>query len=78
MKVKPEGICRRFRRAYEVPDREATDDTKSILEDTVRLVEGQFPQMDVAPVYHRLSYTRAAQDANTQISKTSPRQSAEG
>ncbi|MGE5374177.1 MAG: DUF4037 domain-containing protein [Bacteroidota bacterium] len=77
MEVKPEGICRRFRRAYKAPYREAIKDTKSILEEIVHLVERQFPQMDTALVHRRLSYTRAAQNANAHISKGSLQQSNE-
>jgi hypothetical protein len=62
--VKPEAIDRRFRKTYEVPFLEAIEDTKSILEETVHLVERQFPQIDTALVYRRLSYMRAAQKAN--------------
>jgi predicted nucleotidyltransferase len=67
MQVKPEAIDRRFRKAYEAPFTEAIEDTKSILEETVRLVERQFPQIDTALVYRRLSYLRAVQNANAHV-----------
>jgi hypothetical protein len=63
MQVKPETVDRRFRNAYEAPYMEVVADTKKILEETVHLVAGQFPQMDLAWVHRRLAYTRAAQDA---------------
>jgi hypothetical protein len=40
---------------------EAFADTKSILEETVHLVERQFPKMETELVYRRLSYMRVAQ-----------------
>jgi hypothetical protein len=60
MPVKPEAISQRFRRAYEIPYADALADTKRILEETLPLVERQFPQMDITPVYRRLAYVRAA------------------
>ncbi len=64
MQVKPEEIDRRFRKAYETTYAEAIEDTKSILEEIVHLVEEQFPQIDTSLVYRRLSYLRAAQNVN--------------
>ena len=60
MQVKPEAIGQRFRQAFEAPYGEAIADTKLILEETLQLVKRQFPQMDTAPIYCRLSYVRAA------------------
>jgi hypothetical protein len=60
MPVKPEAISQRFRQAYEASHPEAIADTKRLLEETLHLVERQFPQIDTAPIYHRLSYMRAA------------------
>jgi hypothetical protein len=60
MQVKPEAVDQRFRRTYEVSYEEAIADTKSILEETLHLVERQFPQMDTAPIYRHLTYVRAA------------------
>lgn len=67
MQIKPEEIDRRFRKAYETPFVEAIEDTKLILEEIVHLVERQFPQMDTALVYRRLSYIRAIQNANADV-----------
>ena len=61
MPVKPEAIEGRFRKAYATPYLEAVEDTKSILEETVHLVEKRFPQIDTALAYRHLSYRRAAQ-----------------
>lgn len=62
LQVKPEASAPRFRRAYEAPYTEAIADTQLILEETVRLVEKQFPKVDTAPVYRHLAYRRAAHD----------------
>ena len=59
MQFKPENIDRRFRRAYEVPCVQALADMRSIQEETLRLVEAQFPQIDTGPVHKRLDYVRA-------------------
>ena len=67
MQVKPEAIDRSFRKAYETSYAEAIEDTKSILEEIVHLVEGQFPQIDTSLVYRRLSYLRAAQNVNAHV-----------
>jgi hypothetical protein len=45
----------------------AIEDTESILEEIVHLVERQFPQIDTALVYRRLSYIRATQNANARV-----------
>jgi hypothetical protein len=60
MKFKPEAIGQRFRQAYEAAYPEAIADTKSILEETLELVERQFPQIDTTPIHRRLAYVRAA------------------
>jgi Domain of unknown function (DUF4037) len=60
MRVKPEDIDRRFRRAFEIPCIEALADMKSLQEETLHLVEEQFPQIDTGPVHKRLAYVRAA------------------
>lgn len=67
MQVKPEEIDRRFRKTYEAPFTEAIEDTRLILEEIVHLVERQFPQIDTALVYRRLSYIRATQNANAHM-----------
>jgi predicted nucleotidyltransferase len=59
MQIKPGAIERRFRQAYEVPYMEAVEDTQSILEETIALVEKQFPQIETALHYRHLSYVRA-------------------
>jgi hypothetical protein len=61
IQIKPEEIEHRFRKAYKAPYMEAIADTKSMLEETVHLVERQFPKMEMALVYRRLSYMRVAQ-----------------
>lgn len=58
--VKPESIDKRFRQAYKIPYTEVVADMKSLLEETLHLVEKQFPQIDTAPVHRRLNYVRAA------------------
>lgn len=58
MQVKPEDIDWRFRQAYKASYGEATADTKRLLEETLHLVERQFPQMDISSTYRRLAYTR--------------------
>jgi predicted nucleotidyltransferase len=67
MQIKPEAIDRRFRQAYEAPFMEAIADTRLMLEETVNLVERQFPKLDTALVYRHLSYTRAAQCVNEHV-----------
>jgi hypothetical protein len=61
MEIKPPSIDRRFRQAYETPYLEAAADTRLLLEEIAHLVEVQFPQVDLALVHRRLSYTRADQ-----------------
>ncbi len=63
MKVKPESISRRFRGAFTLPYMEAAFDLKALLEDTLHLVEGQFPELDTSPIFRRLAYTRAVHRA---------------
>jgi hypothetical protein len=67
MQVKPAAIDYRFRQAYKVPYTEAIADTKLLLEETVQLVERQFPQIDTALLYRRLEYMRAAQSSNETV-----------
>jgi predicted nucleotidyltransferase len=62
LSVKPERIEHRFRQAYETSYMEAITDTKLILEQTIHLVQKQFPQMDTTLLHRRLAYIRAAQD----------------
>ncbi len=62
MPVKPAAISQRFRQAYEISYAEVITDTKSILEETLHFVEGQFPHMDVTPIHRRLTYVRAAHE----------------
>lgn len=61
MPIKPDAADHRFRSAFAAPRMEAVADTQRILEETLYLVEDQFPQMDLAKVYRRLAYKRAAQ-----------------
>ena len=60
MQVKPEAIDSRFRRVFEVSWKEAIAETRLLLEETLHLVERQFPQIDTAPISRRLNYVRAA------------------
>jgi predicted nucleotidyltransferase len=60
MLIKPQALDQRFRQAYKAPYAETIADMKLILEETLHLVEGQFPQMDMATVYHHLNYVRAS------------------
>lgn len=62
MQTKPEAIDTRFRQAYKASYAEAIADTKSMLEETLHLVERQFPQMDTASTHRRLAYARAAHE----------------
>jgi predicted nucleotidyltransferase len=64
MQVKPESIDRRFRQVYETSYTEAIAEIRSLLEETVSLVEMQFPHRDMTQIYRRLTYVRAAHDAN--------------
>jgi hypothetical protein len=67
MQVKPESIDRRFRQVYEISYTEAIAETRSLLEETVSLVEMQFPNMDMTQIYRRLAYVRAPHDANERV-----------
>jgi hypothetical protein len=62
MGVKPDSVGRRFRQAFRTGYPEAIAQTKSILEETVHLVEDHFPQIDVQPARRRLAYLRAAEE----------------
>ena len=62
MQIKPEAIGTRFRQAFEVSYADAITDIKALLEETLHLVEGKFPQIDAKPIYHHLSYMRTAHD----------------
>jgi hypothetical protein len=60
MQVKPENIGHRFRQAFKASCEEAITDTELILKETLCLVRKQFPQIETAPIYGRLSYKRTA------------------
>ncbi|RPI95953.1 MAG: DUF4037 domain-containing protein [Chloroflexi bacterium] len=60
MPVKPAAIGKRFRQAFEGSRQDALIDTKQFLQETRQLVEKQFPLIDLAPIYRRLAYVRAA------------------
>lgn len=62
MQVKPDAIGERFQRAYKVTYKEALADTKLILEETLHLVERQFPQINTAQIYHHLAYVRTTHE----------------
>jgi len=61
MQVKPKNVDQRLRRAFTLPYAEAIADTRQVLEETLELVELQFPSLDTTLVRHRLGYTRARQ-----------------
>lgn len=42
-------------------------DTKLILEETLHLIEAQFPRLDTALIYQRLAYVRAAHKGLTSL-----------
>ncbi|MBN1877959.1 MAG: DUF4037 domain-containing protein [Anaerolineae bacterium] len=58
MTVKPKNIDQRLRQAFKVPYSEAIADTQHLLEETLALVELQFPYLDTAQVHRQLKYTR--------------------
>jgi predicted nucleotidyltransferase len=60
MVVKPEGIAARFRRVYSCSADQAAEDTARIVDETLRLVQEQFPQLDPQPVWNQLKMTRTA------------------
>jgi predicted nucleotidyltransferase len=70
MHIKPEAIDYRFRHAFEATYQETIADTRLLLEETLHLVEKQFPQIDTEPTYHRLAYVRATHDANENTTPT--------
>ena len=59
MPVKPENIDQRLRQAFTLPYAEAIADTRQLLEETLELVELQFPALDTTQVRRQLAYTRA-------------------
>jgi hypothetical protein len=58
MRVEPRDIEQRLRRAFAVPYTEAIADTKQVLEETLTLVELQFPGLDTTQARRQLGYTR--------------------
>jgi predicted nucleotidyltransferase len=60
LKVKPKDVDQRLRQVFRLPYSEAIVDTKRILEETLELVELQFPDLDTTQVRRQLGYTRAA------------------
>ena len=60
MQVKPKNIDQRLRQAFKIPYSETIADTRRILEETLKLVELQFPQLDTALAHRQLRYTRTA------------------
>jgi hypothetical protein len=61
MQVKPKNIDQRFRQAFKLPCSEAIADTRQLLEETLALVELQFPHLDTTLAHRQLGYTRTAQ-----------------
>jgi Domain of unknown function (DUF4037) len=59
MQVKPKNIEQRLRRAFATPYAEAIADTKQVLEETLELVERQFPRLDTTKARRQLGYTRS-------------------
>lgn len=62
MQVKPKDIGLRFRQAFEISHAEAIADTKLMLEETLHLVEKQYPQIDTTRIYRHLNYIRAVHE----------------
>lgn len=60
MPLKPEAIDRRLRQAFTLPYSDVIADTKRLLEETLALVELQFPRLDTMQTHRQLTYTRAA------------------
>jgi hypothetical protein len=58
MQIKPDSIRSRFRQAYKAPYMEALADTKMLLKESLRLVQKQFPQIDIATIDRHLTYVR--------------------
>jgi len=67
MQVKPEAVGQRLRQVFGASYEEAIADTKQILEETLHLVEKQFPQIDTAPIYRRLNYMRAVHERSVEL-----------
>jgi hypothetical protein len=63
MRLKPDSIGRRFRRVFGESYPVAIAGTRSILEETLRLVEGGFPHLDMRPAFRRLAYQRTAEES---------------
>ena len=59
MQFKPKDIDWRLRRAFTLPYPEALDDARQMLEETLGLVEQQFPDVDTILAHRQLEYTRA-------------------
>ena len=57
--VKPKNMDLRLRRAFALPYAGAIANTKQLLEETVALVEQEFPDLDTTRVRLQLAYTRA-------------------
>ena len=60
LEMKPEAISDRFRHALAAPYEEALGDTRLLLAETLRLVEGRFPELDTTSTRRRLEYSRPA------------------
>jgi predicted nucleotidyltransferase len=58
MQIKPQNIDPRLRQAFKLPYAEAITDTSQMLEETLELVELQFPHLDTIQVRRQLEYTR--------------------
>jgi len=66
MPIQPVATGQRFRQAFEGTCQDALIDTKQVLQETLQLVEKQFPLIDLAPIYRRLAYVRAAHQSPLQ------------
>lgn len=62
MPVKPEAVGQRFQQAFRTSPEAVIADTQQLLEETLHLVEMQFPQIDTALIQRRLTYVRAAHE----------------
>jgi hypothetical protein len=67
MQFKPINVEARFRRAFSGPQDKASKDTFTIIEETLCLVERNYPQVDTASARRRLSSARIAHDTPVRL-----------
>lgn len=63
MTVKPPQIGERFERMYALPYEQAVEELRRLMDETLSLVEGQFPAMDTEAARKRISYVRTPHEA---------------